>query len=161
METDIHSEFEKVLSVWNKLKILLLGDGVSEFQSGAPNSTKCSCCSKPGDCCQVVLAKPFRIFLSGINPKARTEHRRWTTTRSQTNCGQAEWVTGYVHRQAFQADLSKHTTSEQMMTGWAQVPVHVCVFWIEGVALIAGPWRNWVHSVSKAADWPAQFTPPQ
>lgn len=37
METDNHSEFEKVLSLWNKLKILLLRDGVSDFQSSAFN----------------------------------------------------------------------------------------------------------------------------
>lgn len=36
MEIDIRSEFEKLLSVWNKLKILLLRDGVRDFQSSVP-----------------------------------------------------------------------------------------------------------------------------
>lgn len=120
METDNHSEFEKVLSVWNKLKILLLRDGVSDFQSRAFNSTKCLCCGSLGDCHQMVLAKPCRALVSNLSTRANTENKIWAMTRSQTNCGQAVQVMSYAYRQAFHADLSKHTMSEQTRTGWAK-----------------------------------------
>lgn len=122
METDNHSEFEKVLSVWNKLKILLLRDGVSDFQSRAFNSTKCLCCGSLGDCHQMVLTKPFRALVSSLSTRANTESKIWTMTRSQTNCGQAVQVMSYAYRQAFRADLSTHTMSEQTRTGWAKTP---------------------------------------
>lgn len=132
METDNHSESEKVLSVWNKLKILLLRDGVSDFQSSAFNSTKCLCCSSLDDCHQMVLAKPFRALVSSLCTRAKKESKIWAMTRSQTNCGQAVWVMSYAYRQAFHADLSKLTMSEQTRTGWAKAPVHVGVLWARG-----------------------------
>lgn len=44
---------------------------------------------------------------------------------------------GYAYRQAFQADLSRQTMSEQTRTNWAKVPVQVGVLAAKGTSLTA------------------------
>lgn len=113
-------------------KYYFSGMGASDFQSNAPNSVEFLCWSKLGNCYQIDLAKLFRTLWSSRSTKAKAESERWTMTKSQIDYGQAVWVIGYVHRQAFQIDLSKHTVSEQMVMGWAWVPVHIGVCEQEG-----------------------------
>lgn len=81
METDIHFEFEKVLSVWSKLKILLLRNRVSDFPSRAPNSTKCLCCSQAGWLSSNVLRKDVQDTCEhykslGQNWKRKMNHEK-------------------------------------------------------------------------------------